>query len=493
MHMNEAHSPTSPDLFFAPATYKGLQNFHKYWGKKPSNLMSMLASTLCPAGGHVLDPFVGYGSLARECSSLGLTFTGFDINPTAIRLSTFLASPPPSTSMQSSFRCIEAACREKINHSYYISSTDTVATHYLWEREQLKEIWTSGPKRKRLVSAPDQHDFQLLRSFDGYNAGHIRNVKIFDNSRINANSTLSLKSFFTFRALRNIDVLLTEIHRIDDASLRDAFLLSLTSALGQTSRMVFAISGRGKTRGEESNRIEVGSWVIGYWRPTLHFEINVWNCFERRVRKLLKACTEAESSDAKRGTTLTGNVTLQCGDSAPLLADINDNSIDLVITDPPHGDRIPYLELSELWNAVLQESVDFENEIVISDAKDRCKNPDDYRIRMENIFAHTRRVLKPDGLLIVLFNSRNEADWESMTSMINAATNNHGVKYIGCFDCAYSAGSVVQDNRSGSLKSDFGLVFGKSVADVPTEPKRLMALSKLPAWTTRWPRNEEAA
>ena len=58
--------------------------------------------------------------------------------------------------------------------------------------------------------------------------------------------------------------------------------VTLTASVGQMSNMVFAITSRGKTTGATAGRTEVGSWVIGYWRPTVHFEINVWNCFESK-------------------------------------------------------------------------------------------------------------------------------------------------------------------------------------------------------------------
>lgn len=435
----------------------------------------------------MLDPFVGYGSLARECSSLGLNFTGFDINPTAIRLSKFLAATPSSSELSCAFSVLESECKSKIISSYKIDGTDVVATHYLWEVNELKEVWTSGPRRKRIISTPSSKDLALFHSFDHYDVKHIRPVQIFDNSRINAKSSLDLTAFFTQRALRNIDILLQQIHAINDATLRDAFLLSLTSAIGQMSRMVFAISGRGKMQGTQNGRVEVGSWVIGYWRPKLHFEINVWNCFERRVRKLISACQEVETAFAQANDLGSGSVCLRQGDSLDLLLDVSDGSVDLIITDPPHGDRIPYLELSELWNAILQEDVDFDNEIIVSNAKGRGKTAADYKARMEGVFAQLRRVLKPGGLLIVLFNSRKDADWDNMTSIIDDTSDSSGVEYIGCFDCAYSAGSVVQDNRSGGLKSDFGLVFGKVGCEASIDTTTYAALASLPAWSTNWP------
>ena len=45
--------------------------------------------------------------------------------------------------------------------------------------------------------------------------------------------------------------------------------------------------------------------------------------------------------------------------------------------------------------------------------------------------------------------------------------------YCGCFPLVYSAASVVQDNREGALRTDYGLVFsrsavvGRSLADIP--------------------------
>jgi hypothetical protein len=121
------------------------------------------------------------------------------------------------------------------------------------------------------------------------------------------------------------------------------------------SKMVFAVTSRGKTRGETATKVEVGSWVIGYWRPTLHFEVNVRSCFTRRVEKLLSALSVrgplhgtlfAETSEC----VLTGSspAFVDCIDCRTLLSQLPANSVDLVITDPPHSDRIAYLELSSM-------------------------------------------------------------------------------------------------------------------------------------------------
>jgi len=144
--------------------------------------------------------------------------------------------------------------------------------------------------------------------------------------------------------------------------------------------MVFAVTGRGKTNGNPSKKIEVGSWVIGYWRPPLHFEVNVWNCFERRVTKLLNAI---KNGDPLQGSTISETLdqfyqnnaecSIICAPCQAELKKLPEKSINLIITDPTHSDRIPYLELSELWNSILGIEPNFDSEIVISNAKERAK------------------------------------------------------------------------------------------------------------------------
>ena len=82
--------------------------------------------------------------------------------------------------------------------------------------------------------------------------------------------------------------------------------------------------------------------------------------------------------------------------SQDYLKSLPENSIDYILTDPPHGNRIPYLELSLLWNSWLKENVDFEKEIIISESKDRKKDKNNYNTLMYSVFKECYRVLKPE-------------------------------------------------------------------------------------------------
>jgi len=75
----------------------------------------------------------------------------------------------------------------------------------------------------------------------------------------------------------------------------------------------------------------VGSWVIGYWIPKENFEINVWNCFENRYRRIIKAKKIQESTPytVKEAETFeelgSQNVLLVNGPAQKVLKEIPDN------------------------------------------------------------------------------------------------------------------------------------------------------------------------
>ena len=277
-----------PESLSDPESYRGLYAFHKYWGKKPAEPMRYLIEHLCPEGGLVIDPFLGSGISALEAVQLHRRFVGVDINPAAVRLARLLVSPPSAQAVQEALTHVSTLVKDTILESY-TTTQKRPATHFVWRKGVMEKVWrTNGENRNRLELPPDKHDIALAESFASYQPRWLRAPRFFTNSRINSFPTMTLKELFTGRALRNIELLLAAIDDLPPA-IQESLRLSLTAAVGQMSKMVFAITGRGKTTGVSSERMEVGSWVIGYWRPEQHFEVNVWTCFERRVQKLIKA------------------------------------------------------------------------------------------------------------------------------------------------------------------------------------------------------------
>jgi SAM-dependent methyltransferase len=355
-----------------------------------------------------------------------------------------------------------------------------IASHYLWDNGVLLQIWIkSATRRNRIELKPTNFDIKLFSSFKDYHAENIRAPLFFTNSRINSDKTMTIADLFTRRALRNIDLIIESIKQYPE-SLQRALFLTLTSASGQMSSMVFAITNRGKTKNTVGDKIEVGSWVIGFWRPKLHFEINVWNCFENRANKLYKALQEANfekytfCSDLEKLISSKNGACLINNNCIEIIKKIPDDSIQFVCADPPHSDRIPYLELSEMWNAILNKDVCFENEIVVSNAKERDKKKMNYIKDMEIFIQEVARVLKRDGVFLLYFNARDKESWKfmEMTKSIN------NFELVGAFPMEYSANSVVQDNRKGGLKHDYILIMKHKHSFILDDHE----FNKIPGW-----------
>lgn len=474
--------------FVAPKPYTGLAGFHKYWGKKPVESMSFLIEKCTSEGDIVMDPFLGSGLVARESLLRNRRFVGIDINPFATEHANFLLNLPSRREYYRALLKIESLVAEKINRTY-LTSGEQIASHYLWEGNSIASVWIKpGLGRIRVELKPSDHDMQTFNSYKDYRPKYFRELKFFTNSRINVNPNMSISDIFTNRAIRNIDLLIDSFSDFPPV-LKRALLLTLTSSAGQMSNMVFAIKNRSVSKGQiKDGKIEVGSWVVGFWLPETHFEINVWHCFKSRSSKLLRALPLDEQTrwEISANPVSVGapefHAWLVNSDCRTALKKMPSRSISFVCTDPPHSDRVPYLELSELWNALLGYAVDFEREIVVSNAKERRKSKTTYNSEMTEFFQEADRVLKPGGYIALYYNARDKASWQYLKSVEKISDT---LKFVGCFPITYSATSVVQDNRKGAMKNDYIVLYHKQ------NPNSNFVLPNsflgIPGWSLQFP------
>jgi hypothetical protein len=490
---SEVTPSTTTRDFLDPAAYTGLAAFHKYWGKKPTESLSYLIENLTDEGDVVMDPFLGSGLISIECLSRNRKFIGIDINPFSIEHSSFLLSLPKPKEYYEALTKLEAEVAENINRTYRLAD-GRVASHYLWENEQIQSIWVkpeTGRTREELAAT--DYDMDGFVRYQSYQPRNFRKLNFYTNSRINVKPSMTIRDVFTGRALHNMDMIIDAASDFEP-TMKRALLLTLTSASGQMSNMVFAIKNRGGNgrRNGNGSRIEVGSWVIGYWIPKTHFEINVWNCFKNRANKLLKALPAdpkhfSVSLDFKNGMKqIDSDAVLLREDCRIALKDLPEESVSFVCTDPPHSDRVPYLELSEMWNSILGQVAEFENEIVVSNAKERGKSKAVYNSEMTEFFVQTARVLKKNGHVALFFNARDEESWEYLKCI---EATSQSFKFMGCFPMVYSATSVVQDNRKGAMKSDYVLIYTKSTSEVPAAIPP--AISGIPGWSDHFPEKKQ--
>ena len=141
---------------------------------------------------------------------------------------------------------------------------------------------------------------------------------------------------------------------------------------------------------------------------------------------------EAPAPAESRSHTQPITITCKPGDS---LDHVEDASIDVVVMDPPYYDNVMYAELSDFFYVWLKRTAghvfpelfrrqltDKDNEAVANPARfqgrkgARVLAGRDYQERMAAIFKECRRVLKPDGIMTLMFTHKATGAWDALTS-----------------------------------------------------------------------------
>jgi adenine-specific DNA methylase len=127
-------------------------------------------------------------------------------------------------------------------------------------------------------------------------------------------------------------------------------------------------------------------------------------------------------------------VTITCK-SGDHLDHIEENTIDVVVMDPPYYDNVMYAELSDFFYVWLKRTAgyvepslfrrlltDKDQEAVANVARFKGQKGAkvlagrDYQERMAAIFTECRRVLKPNGVLTLMFTHKATGAWDALTT-----------------------------------------------------------------------------
>ena len=110
------------------------------------------------------------------------------------------------------------------------------------------------------------------------------------------------------------------------------------------------------------------------------------------------------------------------------LKEIESESVDFIYTDPPYGAKIPYLDLSTMWNAWLDLSVDLnlkEKECIEKGSLEKSKY--DYENLMKKSLKEMYRVLKFNRWLAFVFQHQDTR----LFQVIVESAENVGFEYAG--------------------------------------------------------------
>lgn len=186
------------------------------------------------------------------------------------------------------------------------------------------------------------------------------------------------------------------------------------------------------------------------------------------LNQATKACRElSELLEPVKVNRKNGQSLKIINGSAAFIEEIEAKSVDMVCMDPPYYDNVQYAELSDYFYVWQKRSLkdlypeiswprltNKREEAVANTSRDgSAKNAKaEYEKLMREIFAESRRVVKDDGVMTLMFTHKAQDAWETLTrSLIEA-----GWEITSCFPVESESGhSTHQMNQASAASTIF--------------------------------------
>lgn len=458
---------------------------HKYWARKPHNVLAEYIQKYFDETSVLCDPFCGSGVFLAEAKKQNIGGFGFDINPAAYELTDFTINPPPINlfetavmklldHLESEFgdiykignktiryiahemvaTCISChslnmvgTCRKRGN-SFLCSRCETKISFSLERCSHTRISKVICTDKSVIVDENQITQFQERTNMLIDEPDYFAKPAV-ENRRILAHKGLRFRDFFTVRALNIINGAVSFINDVDDEKTRRSLMLFFNSSVVQASKLI-----------PYRNNLSSGgpAWSIpGFWVAPKHLEMNLISVLEGRAKKYLRALKSLSEGYKKDSTKISlHNMSFQKGNGL-----IKDDSLDGIFFDPPYGDNVPYLEFSFIWNTLYNKEVDYNDEIIVSDRKQFCSSWDKYHKDIDEVVAIFWRKLKKNGVVILTFNNLDYRAWAAIITSFQKHT-------FGCIEANYQVPAVVspkaQMARNTSYIGDYYCVFQKATA-----------------------------
>lgn len=388
--------------------YGRMYSMHKYWSKKPPDVIAHYIERYSREGDVVLDPFCGSGVVAGEALRLGRRAVVIDLNPMATFITRTTLAPVNLSRLHWSFQDVRSACESAISALYTTTCTVCGATGSVdfVNREGEEPVviaYRCACSPGRLFKAPDQRDRNLDRATQQADIPYWYPegvpLPLIQKERYDY-----VHELFTRRNLIALSMILHAIEATPNEPVRHAMKLAFTAALDKCSRL----KPLSEPRNGRSPTLSQGWVAVRFYAPRKWQEVNPWLVFQRSFERVYqgKVDSNIKLSHVSIGSAYSQLETGECnvivlqGSSEEVMArDLPDGVVDYVLTDPPLGNAVQYLPLSTLWGAWLRLQFDYDREIVV--ASRRGKSASEYSRRMAETFRQLARVAKKDSYVHV--------------------------------------------------------------------------------------------
>jgi len=434
------YTPNHINYALVEGTRPPMYSAMKYWGRKPHNIWNDYIDHYCPSDGVVLDPFVGSGITAFEAIKLGRKVIATDLNP----LSSFVIEVMTSSFDKMAFRravqsIVATVEVDPVYQEHFvrrISGKPCVVYNYVWNCGQVKYVRAKDSEGNAVVALAEREDWSLAAKMADiempfwYPTDEFPRNPSINHNFISKIGGKTIDNLWTRRNLYVLSKLFDLIQNIGGEDVKKLLMYAFVHTLHLVSKMVVP-------RAEKGNRDFSGSWGrADYMIRNRSMEQNPLvifkrSCFDRQgVENALTDAAAQMKKKVKLNCLTTSNRTKSGADVnygtvdiADLCDYVKDDSVDFILTDPPYGGLVQYMDLSMVWLTWLQKfdvrfrpdssgEITFKRGIV-----DRMT----YKKRLLNAFKTAYRVLKPEHFLVVTFHNQDIREWNDFVCAIREA------------------------------------------------------------------------
>lgn len=426
---------------------------YNFKGRKSSDIASELISRLTPTDGIVCDPFAGANSFGIAAATAKRHFIGSELDNYTFSVNKALFTKCNFDKLNNFFSQIKAKCMRPIMELYatkccgeknYISKLhfdpegingfDEPEYYHPTPHRDISNNKTiilacacpiCGSKRKKF----EKIDMEKIISINKMDTSRFPKHHLIENSRINITSTHDADLYnrnFSKRAQVALLCLQDAIIDLPESPERDILEHCLVASL-TLSRICQYGSG--------------SEYIYQVMRKQAQ-EKNVWELFNNKVKSFIKFKKQYSALQFSDITDESNILSLKNCDYRVLLSN-HKNFFDIIYTDPPYTDQVPYLERSQLYRDWLHVFYDKNNqfllsnkmlneEIIISNAPSRAESKSgavQYYNDIDEMFKRFYSSLKQNGRVVLTVKLGSNKYLLTLAEYIKLARKN-GFEYI---------------------------------------------------------------
>ena len=394
---------------------------HNYMARKPYNVVSAIINGFSKQGDLVFDPMFGSGTTLIEASKLDRRAIGTDINPIANEICSI------------SLRKWDLSKVDKLIDKFVDEIETDCFGIYLFEEDEENRIierchfdftkhgliptsyWykvKKGSKISGRKKSTVSNDFCL--EYDKYqqkNLTRIHDHNLIQNSRIAIKEGATVFSYFCHRNLVALDRIFSILDRYEKEYGYEVLQLIVSSSIN-----LIKLSDK------------KASSQMPYWLPKKDVTSRNAVFVIKRKASAIKEGLKYLNSNCKRFID-DGDVSIYNIPAQDIsVEELNDGCVDLVLTDPPYTDQVPYLEYNQLWVYLfnMENDFDLEDELVVSDAPFRNKGHEDFKRVFSEILSRIVKSLKKDGVFAMFYHTFDLKSWSDILEMMKT----NGLRYV---------------------------------------------------------------